>query len=257
VLFAPEGDLKFSLKEPETAFQLPFSFVVVRAGAEAERRHLIRILLIEDDDEIASRLITGLTLSGFTVERADNGFDGHLMGEEDSYAAAILDLGLPQMAGLEVLKRWRASGQKVPVLILTARGTWAEKVDGLNAGADDYLEKPFHIPEIAARLKALIRRSSGIASPVLAHGRISFDTASNRVYLDDQPIELTAREIKILSYFMHRIGRVVSQAELNEHLYALEDSRESNTIEVYVSRLRRKLGGGVITTVRGLGYRMD
>lgn len=222
-----------------------------------ERRCVIRILLIEDDNEIASRLISGLVPAGFTVERADNGFDGHLMGQDDLYAAAILDLGLPQMAGLEVLKRWRGSGQKVPVLILTARGTWAEKVDGLNAGADDYLEKPFHIPEIVARLKALIRRSSGIASPLLSHKRIIFDTASSRVYLDDQAIELTAREIKILNYFLHGVGRVVSQAELNEHLYALEDSRESNTIEVYVSRLRRKLGADLITTVRGLGYRMD
>lgn len=222
-----------------------------------QRRCAIRILLIEDDNEIASRLISGLVPAGFTVERADNGLDGHLMGEDNSYAAAILDLGLPQMAGLEVLKRWRSSGQKVPVLILTARGTWAEKVDGLNAGADDYLEKPFHIPEIVARLKALIRRSSGIASPLLTHKRITFDTASSRVFLDAQAIELTAREIKILNYFLHRVGRVVSQAELNEHLYALEDSRESNTIEVYVSRLRRKLGADLITTVRGLGYRMD
>lgn len=179
------------------------------------------------------------------------------MGENESYAAAILDLCLPQMAGLEVLKRWRASGQKLPVLILTARGTWAEKVDGLNAGADDYLEKPFHVPEVAARLKALIRRASGLSSPILAHKGLVLDTASSRVYLNDTAVELTAREIKILHYFLHRVGRIVSQVELNEHLYSLEDSRESNTIEVYVSRLRRKLGADFITTVRGLGYRMD
>jgi DNA-binding response OmpR family regulator len=217
----------------------------------------IRILLIEDDDEIAGRLVAGLARAGFTVERANNGADGYAMGLDDTYAAAILDLGLPQMQGLDVLKRWRASDRKLPVLILSARGTWAEKVDGLNAGADDYITKPFHIPEIAARLKALIRRASGIASPVLTHGGISLDTTSNRVCQNGESIELTARELKMLTYFMHRIGRIVSQAELVDHLYALEDSRESNTIEVYVSRLRRKLGADVITTVRGLGYRMN
>jgi DNA-binding response OmpR family regulator len=221
------------------------------------REKPIRILLIEDDDEIADRLVAGLARAGFTVERADNGADGYAMEMEDAYAAVILDLGLPQIQGLDVLKRWRASDRKIPVLILTARGTWAEKVDGLNAGADDYITKPFHIPEVAARLKALIRRASGIASPVLAHRGISLDTASNRVCQNDESIELTALELKMLTYFMHRIGRIVSQAELIDHLYALEDSRESNTIEVYISRLRRKLGADIITTVRGLGYRMD
>lgn len=217
----------------------------------------IRVLLLEDDNEIAERLASGLAPAGFTIERADNGADGYIMGMDDTYAAAILDLGLPKMQGLDVLKRWRAADCKIPVLILTARGTWAEKVDGLNAGADDYITKPFHVPEVAARLKALIRRSLGIASPVLTHCNISLDTASNRVFLDGEPVELTASELKMLNYFMHRIGRIVSQAELTEHLYALDDTRESNTIEVYVSRLRRKLGAATITTVRGLGYRMD
>lgn len=217
----------------------------------------IRVLLLEDDNEIAERLASGLTPAGFTIERADNGADGYAMGMDDIYAAAILDLGLPEMQGLDVLKRWRAADCKIPVLILTARGTWAEKVDGLNAGADDYITKPFHIPEVAARLKALIRRSLGIASPVLTHRDISLDTASSRVLRDGQPVELTASELKMLNYFIHRIGRVVSQAELTEHLYALDETRESNTIEVYVSRLRRKLGADIITTVRGLGYRMD
>jgi two-component system, OmpR family, response regulator len=213
--------------------------------------------LLEDDNEIAERLASGLAPAGFTVERADNGGDGYAMGMEDVYEAAILDLGLPEIQGLDVLKRWRAAGRKLPVLILTARGTWAEKVDGLNAGADDYITKPFHIPEVAARLKALVRRSLGIASPILVHRGISLDTASNRVLLDGEAVELTARELKMLNYFMHRIGRVVSQAELTEHLYALDEARESNTIEVYISRLRRKLGSDVVTTVRGLGYRMD
>jgi two-component system OmpR family response regulator len=217
----------------------------------------MRILLVEDDEDIAQRLIAGLSQAGFTVERADNGTDGYTMGLDETYAAAILDLGLPEMQGIEVLKRWRSAGRKLPVLILTARGTWAEKVDGLNAGADDYVTKPFHVPEVAARLKALVRRSSGLASAVLTHRGIELDTGSNRVMLNGTPVELTASELKLLTYFLHRIGRIVSQAELTEHLYALDDSRESNTIEVYVSRLRRKLGADFITTVRGLGYRMD
>jgi len=217
----------------------------------------MRILLVEDDEDIAQRLTAGLTQAGFTVERADNGTDGYTMGLDETYAAAVLDLGLPQMQGIDVLKRWRSAGRTLPVLILTARGTWAEKVDGLNAGADDYVTKPFHVPEVAARLKALIRRSSGLASAVLTHRGIELDTGSNRVMLNGTPIELTASELKILTYFLHRIGRIVSQTELIENLYALDESRESNTIEVYVSRLRRKLGADLITTVRGLGYRMD
>ncbi|ODS01926.1 two-component system response regulator [Methyloceanibacter superfactus] len=217
----------------------------------------MRILLVEDDEDIAQRLSAGLTQAGFTVERADNGADGYTMGLDETYAAAVLDLGLPQMQGIDVLKRWRSAGRKLPVLILTARGTWAEKVDGLNAGADDYVTKPFHVPEVAARLKALIRRSSGLASAVLTHRDIELDAGSNRVMLNGTPVELTASELKILTYFLHRIGRIVSQAELIDHLYALDDSRESNTIEVYVSRLRRKLGADLITTVRGLGYRLD
>ncbi|MEQ1649061.1 MAG: response regulator transcription factor [Hyphomicrobiaceae bacterium] len=213
--------------------------------------------MIEDDEEISRRLVSGLVQSGFTVDHASNGTDGYAMGAEDSYDAAILDLGLPQMEGLEVLRRWRKEARTVPVLILTSRGTWSEKVDGLNAGADDYITKPFHIPEVAARLKALIRRTSGLASPILVNGRISLDASSGRATLDGEPVELTARELKMLNYFMHRVGRVVSQAELNEHLYSLEESRESNTIEVYISRLRRKFGSEIVKTVRGLGYRMD
>jgi DNA-binding response OmpR family regulator len=217
----------------------------------------IRILVIEDDDEIAGRIAAGLTQAGFTVERADNGVDGYAMGADDDFDAAILDLGLPEMEGLDVLRRWRQEGRMLPVLVLSARGTWSEKVDGLNAGADDYISKPFHVPEVAARLKALIRRTSGHATPILTHGRVTLDTAAGRVTLGGNPVELTARELRMLNYFMHRIGRIVSQTDLAEHLYTLEESRESNTIEVYVSRLRRKLGPDVIKTVRGLGYRMD
>lgn len=217
----------------------------------------IRILLVEDDDEIGSRLMEGLEASGFAVERAETGADGYLMGGDENFDAAILDLGLPEMEGMEVLRRWRAAGVLMPVLILTARGSWSEKIDGLNAGADDYITKPFHVPEIAARLRALIRRTSGHATSVITHRDITLDLGSGKVTRAGEPVELTAREIRMLTYFLHRIGRIIPQAELTEHLYALDETRESNTIEVYVSRLRRKLGAGLITTVRGLGYRMD
>lgn len=191
------------------------------------------------------------------MERTDNGADGFTMAIDDTYDAVILDLGLPEMEGIEVLKKWRAKDLPVPVLILTARGTWSEKVDGLNAGADDYITKPFHIPEVVARLKALIRRTSGLSSPILSHRGISLDTGAGRITLNGQQVDLTAREMRMLNYFMHRVGRIVSQAELTEHLYAIDESRESNTVEVYISRLRRKLGADMIKTIRGLGYRME
>ena len=224
----------------------------------ANRKELeIRILLVEDDDEIAERLAAGLAQAGYVVDRASNGEDGYELGASEPYAAVILDLGLPKMQGLEILKRWRAEKRDVPVLILTARGTWSEKVDGLNAGADDYVTKPFHVPEVAARLRALIRRRAGVAGPVLEHRGIRVDTASGRVTFEGREVELTALELRMLTYFLHRVGRIVTQGELTEHLYPLEQTRESNTIEVYVSRLRRKFGSQLIKTLRGLGYRME
>lgn len=216
----------------------------------------MRILLIEDDDEIAGRLVRGLTTAGFTMERVDNGADGYALGKDQVFDAVILDLGLPEMEGLAVLRRWRSQGVIAPVLVLSARGTWSEKVEGLNAGADDYITKPFHVDEVTARLKALIRRAAGHAAVKLEHRGIVLDTATGRVTLANEPIELTAHELKMLTYFMHRLGRIIPQSELVDHLYALDDGRESNTIEVYVSRLRRKLGADLIKTVRGLGYRM-
>lgn len=222
-----------------------------------QRSGAIRILLVEDDSEIAKRLVEGLSGLGFAVERADNGSDGYAMGSEEQYDAIVLDLGLPQLPGIEVLKKWRAAGMKAPVLVVTARGAWSEKVDGLNAGADDYITKPFHIPEIGARLNALIRRSAGLASATISHKGITLDMGAGRATFEGRNIELTAKELRMLGYFMHRIGRVVPQAELTEHLYNLEEARESNTIEVYVSRLRRKFGADLIKTIRGLGYRMD
>lgn len=191
------------------------------------------------------------------MDRARTGDEGHAIGETIQFDAVILDLGLPEMEGLTVLRKWRAAKRDMPVLILTVRGTWTEKVEGLNSGADDYLTKPFHIAEVVARLRALIRRKSGASSAVLTHNDISLDTIAGKVTIGGSEADMTASELRMLTYFMHRIGRIISQNELTEHLYALDESAESNTIEVYISRLRRKLGRDVITTVRGLGYRMD
>lgn len=215
------------------------------------------MLVIEDDEEIQRRLSSGLGAAGFVVDCASTGGDGRALGEHEEFDAVILDLGLPDVQGFDILKAWRAAGRNMPVLVLTARESWADKVDGLNAGADDYITKPFHIAEVVARLHALMRRRAGAASPVLRHRDIELDMSSGQVTRNGEPVELTAREYRMLSYFLHRIGRLVSQDELADHLYNMEDGRESNTIEVYVSRLRRKLGAGIITTVRGLGYRMD
>lgn len=217
----------------------------------------IKILLVEDDREIARRLGEALSGAGFSVEYAYNGIDGLAFGMNDDFDAVILDLGLPKMQGVDILKTWRREKRTFPVLILTARGTWSEKVDGLNAGADDYVTKPFHVPELVARLNALIRRSAGMASSMLKHGALCLDTSTGHASFKGQAIELTAQELRMLNYFMHRVGRIVSQSELAEHLYATDENRESNTIEVYVSRLRRKTSPEIIKTIRGLGYRMD
>lgn len=216
----------------------------------------MRILLVEDEPQLRSQLHAGLQEAGYAVEVADNGRDAQFMGETEDFDAVVLDLGLPQVDGLTVLKRWRTSGRRMPVLILTARDSWHEKVAGIDAGADDYLTKPFHHEELLARLRALIRRASGLASPVLSCGSLSLDTRSGRVTLDGQAVTLTAHEYKLLAYLMHRPGAVVSRTELTEHLYAQDYERDSNTIEVFVARLRKKLPGVSLETVRGLGYRL-
>lgn len=217
---------------------------------------LIRILMVEDDVDLAGRLQDALTSAGFTVDHATDGDSGWHLGNSADYDAVVLDLGLPRLPGIEVLKRWRAAGRNMPILILSARGTWSERVEGLNAGADDYLGKPFHAAEVVARLRALGRRQSAGASTVLRYGNIELDTTSGFAAISGQPLELTAQELKILSYFMRRIGRIVSQSDLVDHIYAMEDAPESNTIEVFIGRLRKKLGRDSIRTVRGLGYRM-
>lgn len=215
----------------------------------------MRILLIEDDAVLRAQLQTALLQSGYVVDAADNGRDAQHLGESESFDAVVLDLGLPVIDGLSVLKRWREAGRSMPVLILTARDNWHEKVAGIDAGADDYLTKPFHMEELLARLRALIRRAAGLSSAILSSGGLSLDTRSGRVTLAGQPIALTSHEFKVLDYLMHRPGVVVSRTELTEHIYAQDFDRDSNTIEVFVGRLRKKLPGGLIETVRGLGYR--
>ena len=216
----------------------------------------MRILLVEDEPTLRAQLREALVSAGYAVDEADNGRDAHFLGDTETFDAVILDLGLPVLDGLTVLKRWRDAGRAMPVLILTARDNWSEKVAGIDAGADDYLTKPFHWEELLARLRALIRRAAGQASPVLRCGELQLDTRSGRVSLGGQPVTLTSHEFKVLDYLMHRPGAVVSRSELTEHIYAQDFDRDSNTIEVFVGRLRKKLPPGLIETVRGLGYRL-
>lgn len=216
----------------------------------------MRILLVEDDPTLRAQLRTGLHEAGYAVDEADNGRDAHFLGDTEAFDAVVLDLGLPVLDGLSVLKRWRNAGRVVPVLILTARDNWSEKVAGIDAGADDYLTKPFHMEELLARLRALIRRAGGLASPLLQCGELALDTRSGRVTLQGQTVALTSHEYKVLEYLMHRPGAVVSRTELTEHIYAQDFERDSNTIEVFVGRLRKKLPPALIETMRGLGYRL-
>lgn len=216
----------------------------------------MRILLVEDEPTLRAQLRVGLVEAGYAVDEADNGRDAHFLGDTEAFDAVVLDLGLPVLDGLTVLKRWRDGGRTMPVLILTARDNWNEKVAGIDAGADDYLTKPFHVEELLARVRALIRRASGLASAVLQCGALALDTRSGRVTLAGQPVSLTSHEYKVLDYLMHRPGAVVSRTELTEHIYAQDFERDSNTIEVFVGRLRRKLPPELIETVRGLGYRL-
>ncbi len=216
----------------------------------------MRLLLVEDDPTLRTQLRTGLEDAGYAVDEAADGRDAHFLGDTEAYDAVVLDLGLPLLDGLTVLGRWRAAGRTMPVLILTARDNWSEKVAGIDAGADDYLTKPFHMEELLARLRGLIRRAAGQACAVLRCGDLVLDTRSGRVTLDGRTVALTSHEFKVLEYLMHRPGAVVSRTELTEHIYAQDHDRDSNTIEVFVGRLRRKLPPASIETVRGQGYRL-
>ena len=216
----------------------------------------MRVLVVEDEPALARQLAAALSDAGYAVDSAGDGEAAEFLGQTEPYDAVILDIGLPRIDGLSVLRHWREAGVAVPVLMLTARGSWHEKVQGIDSGADDYLSKPFQIEEVLARLRALIRRSSGHPARELRCGALALDPRGARVTLGGVPIKLTGHEFRVLSYLMHHRDRVISQSELTEHIYAQSADRDSNTVEVFIARLRRKLGGDYLETVRGLGYRL-
>jgi two-component system OmpR family response regulator len=217
----------------------------------------VRVLVVEDEARLSRQLASALAEAGYAVDTAADGERADVLGQTERYDAVVLDLGLPKIDGLTLLRRWRDAGIAVPVLVLTARGSWHEKVQGIDGGADDYVSKPFRVEEVLARLRALIRRATGQVTPELRCGSVALDPRGARVTLDGEPVKLTSHEFRVLSYLMHHRGRVVSQSELTEHIYAQSADRDSNTVEVFIARLRRKLGASVIETVRGLGYRVE
>jgi two-component system OmpR family response regulator len=216
----------------------------------------MRILVVEDDTNLNRQIKDALTEGGYAVDVAFDGEEGHYLGDTEPYDAVVLDIGLPQMDGLSVLEEWRRAGKAMPVLLLTARDRWSDKVQGIDAGADDYVAKPFHMEELLARLRALVRRAAGHSSNEITAGPVRLDVKAGKVTVDGQAIKLTSHELRLLSYLMHHKGEVVSRTELTEHLYDQDFDRDSNTIEVFVGRLRKKLPEDCIQTVRGLGYQI-
>ncbi|MEL6734650.1 MAG: response regulator transcription factor [Pseudomonadota bacterium] len=216
----------------------------------------MRILVVEDDVELNRQLVSALEDASYVVDKAHDGEEGHFLGDTESYDAVILDIGLPEKDGITVLEEWRSAGRTMPVLMLTARDRWSDKVAGIDAGADDYVAKPFHTEEVLARLRALIRRAAGHASSEIEVGPVKLDTKQSRVTMNNQPVKLTSHEYRLLAYLIMHKGEVVSRTTLIEHLYDQDFDRDSNTIEVFVGRLRKKLHSDVIETVRGMGYRV-
>jgi two-component system OmpR family response regulator len=214
----------------------------------------MRLLVVEDDPDLNRQLVGALTDAGYVVDKAADGEEGHFLGDTEPYDAVVLDLGLPILDGVSVLEKWRRAGKKMPVLILTARDRWSDKVAGFDAGADDYVAKPFHMEEVLARIRALLRRSAGHATSEISCGPLMLDTKSARVTVNGSAVKLTSLEFRLLAYLMHHMGKVVSRTELVEHLYDQDFDRDSNTIEVFVGRLRKKLGVDVLHTIRGMGY---
>jgi len=214
----------------------------------------MRLLVVEDDRDLNRQISAALEGAGYAVDRAFDGEEGWFLGDTEPYDAAVLDIGLPTRDGLSVLDAWRKAGRLMPVLILTARDSWTDKVKGIDAGADDYVAKPFHMEEVLARLRALLRRAAGRATSDIAVGPVRLDARTGRVTVNDAPVRLTSHEYRLLSYLMHHAGRVVSRSEIVEHLYEQDFDRDSNTIEVFIGRLRKKLGVDIIKTARGLGY---
>ena len=216
----------------------------------------MRILVVEDDTDLNRQLVAALEEAGYVVDSATDGEDGHFLGDTEPYDAVVLDLGLPSLDGLSVLENWRRDGRTMPVLILTARDRWSDKVAGIDSGADDYVAKPFHMEEVLARVRALVRRAAGHASNELTCGAVRLDLRSGRVTVDGSAVKLTSHEYRLLSYLLHHQGKVISRTELTEHLYDQDFDRDSNTVEVFVGRLRKKIGSDMIETIRGLGYRL-
>jgi two-component system OmpR family response regulator len=216
----------------------------------------VRILVVEDEPGLSAQLSSSLGAAGYAVDTAADGARADFLVRTEAYDAVLLDLGLPRVDGLTLLTQWREAGFSMPVLVLTARGSWHEKVQGIDSGADDYVAKPFQMEEVLARLRALIRRASGQVAPALTCGTLTLDPRTSRVTQGGTPVKLTSHELRVLSYLMHHRDRVIPQAELVDHIYAGDLDRDSNTVEVFVARLRRKLGAASIETVRGAGYRM-
>ena len=214
----------------------------------------MRLLVVEDDKDLNRQIQTALEEAGYVVDTAHDGEDGHFLGETEPYDAVILDIGLPTMDGISVLESWRRANLKMPVLILTARDRWSDKVAGMDAGADDYVSKPFHMEEVLARVRALLRRSTGHATNEIEVGNLRLDTKAAKVTVDGALIKLTSHEFRLLAYLVHHKDKVISRTELVEHLYDQDFDRDSNTIEVFVGRLRQKIPSDLIKTVRGLGY---
>jgi two-component system OmpR family response regulator len=216
----------------------------------------VRVLVVEDDADLNRQLSEALKEAGYAVDSAKDGEEGHFLGDTEPYDAVVLDIGLPVLDGISVLEKWRRDGRMMPVLILTARDRWSDKVQGIDAGADDYVAKPFHIEEVLARVRALVRRAAGHASNEIEIGPVRLDARAGKVTVDGNPVKLTSHEYRVLEYLMLHRDRVVSRTELIEHLYDQDFDRDSNTIEVFVGRLRKKLSSDIIETVRGLGYRL-
>ena len=217
----------------------------------------MRILVAEDDPALSGQIKAALSDEGRAVDTVSNGEEALFLGSTEPYDLVVLDIGLPERDGISVLKQWRKDEVNTPVLILTARDGWSERVDGLDAGADDYMTKPFHMAELSARIRAMIRRQSGRVNPIFEKNDIVFDSRNNRVIKAGMVVSLTAQELAVLSYLFHNAGRMISRTELSEHIYEYEEDKDSNTIAVFVNRLRKKLGKDLIETARGQGYQID